>query len=107
MHCGCVLVAFDVLGNREYLYNGWTGRMIPKADLDELWHTIEHLMNNESEKERLRANGQNLIKALFDERGKFEQITEFLNLNGASGDAWGELEHTQGTKHRQSRTITN
>lgn len=86
MHCGCALVAFDVLGNREYLYNGWTGLLVTPGDVDGLWNAIEFLLENETAKERLRANGTKLVKALFNENGKFDLVGSFLGLNGMSKD---------------------
>ncbi|MEM3433754.1 MAG: class I SAM-dependent methyltransferase [Candidatus Methanomethyliaceae archaeon] len=82
MHCGCVVVAFDVLGNREYLYHRWTGLLVPPGDLEGLWNAIEFLLQNEVEKERLRANSLRLVQALFSESGKFELVSHFLRLDG-------------------------
>jgi SAM-dependent methyltransferase len=86
MHCGCVLVAFDVSGNREYLYNDWTGLLVTPGDADGLWNAIEFLLENEPEKERLRANGMNLVGALFTENGKFDLVSSVLGLNGMSNE---------------------
>lgn len=86
MHCGCVLIAFDVLGNREYLYNGWTGLLVDPGDVDGLWDAIEAILDNASEKERIRTNGVNLVNAVFSEKGKFDLISSFLDLNGMSKD---------------------
>jgi len=84
MHCGCVVVAFDVLGNREYLYNNWTGLLVTPGDADELWNAIEYCLQNESEKDRLRGNGTQLVRALFSENGKFDLASSVLGLNGMS-----------------------
>jgi len=84
MHCGCVLVAFDVLGNREYLYNGWTGLLVTPGDVDGMWNAIEYLLDRESEKEQLRGNGTKLVRALFSENEKYDLVSAFLDLNGMS-----------------------
>jgi len=81
MHCGCTLVAFDVLGNREYLYDGWTGLMVSSGDVNRLWHKIHKLLVNESEKERLRENGLNYVSALFSPFNKINLVKRFLNID--------------------------
>jgi len=91
MHCGCVVVAFDVLGNREYLYHNWSGLLVPPGDLEGLWDAIEFLLKNDAEKERLRANGTQLIRALFSEAGKFDLISHFLRLNGMTKEDLGAI----------------
>jgi glycosyltransferase involved in cell wall biosynthesis len=80
MHSGCVLVAFDVLGNREYLYDDWTGLLVQPRDLEGLWNAIEFLLKHEDQKENLRANGMALARALFGEEGKIKLISNLLHL---------------------------
>lgn len=101
MHCGCALVAFDVLGNREYLHNDWTGLLVSPGDRDGLWNAIECLLENESEKERLRAGGTNLAKALFSENGKLELVSFFLGLNGMSKEELAAIFPRPFWLHRQ------
>ena len=86
MHCGCALVAFDVLGNREYLYDGWTGLLVPPRDLEGLWNSIQSLLENEEEKEQIRANGLNLVKGLFRADNKIGLVESFLGLTGMTKD---------------------
>jgi len=81
LHCGCVLVAYDCLGNREYLYNNWTGLMVPSSDMQALWQGIKFLLENPQEKERIRANSKNIAENLFSERNKYELVNLFLDLN--------------------------
>jgi len=80
MHCGCVVVAYDVLGNHEYLYDGWTGRLVPRGDTPALIAAMRELLADEAERERLRRNGIELVQALFSQAGKIELAREFLQL---------------------------
>jgi len=80
MHCGCAVVAYDVLGNREYLYDGWTGRMAEPDDREALVTTVQDLLADGAERERLRRNGTALVQALFSERGKIELARRWLQL---------------------------
>jgi len=91
MHCGCVVVAFDVLGNREYLYNNWTGILVPCGSKDTLWEVIKYLLRNEDLKEKIRENSLNLIKNLFTTKDKFRLISEFLNLDGLTKAEFSEI----------------
>jgi hypothetical protein len=82
LHSGCVLVAFDVLGNREYLYDGWTGLLVQPGDFEGLWNAIEFLLKHEDQKEKLRENGMALVGALFGEEGKIKLVKKFLRFDG-------------------------
>jgi len=80
LHCGCVLVAYDCLGNREYLYDNWTGLMVPSGDVDGLWEAVKSLLEDAETKERLRAGGKNIARGLFSERNKYKPVSSFLGL---------------------------
>ncbi len=80
LHCGCALTAFDCLGNREYLYDNWTGLMVPSGDIEGLWRAVKSLLENTELKERLRANGKSIAKGLFSEANKYELVSSFLAL---------------------------
>jgi len=93
LHCGCVLVAFDCLGNREYLYDNWTGLMSPSGDTEGLWQAVKSLLENTHAKERLRAGGKNIAEGLFSERDKYKLVSSFLGLarrGGLADDARAE-----------------
>jgi len=59
LHCGCALTAFDCLGNREYLYDNWTGLMVPSGDIEGLWRAVKSLLENTKLKERCLARQTN------------------------------------------------
>jgi len=81
LHCGCALVAFDCLGNREYLYDNWTGLMAPPGEIESLWRSVKSLLENPELKERLRANSKSIASGLFSEANKFELVSSFLGLD--------------------------
>jgi len=81
LHCGCVLAAFDCLGNREYLYDNWTGLMVPSGDIEGLWRAVKSLLENPELKERLRAGGKSIAGGLFIETNKYELVSSFLGLD--------------------------
>ena len=80
IHSGCMLAAFDVLGNREYLYNGWTGILVERGAVDDLWQRILQVLQDAQEKERLRQNGRALVQALFTAPSKLPLAKQFLRL---------------------------
>ena len=93
LHCGCVLVAFDCLGNREYLYDNWTGLMVPLGDTEGLWQAVKSLLENTQAKEQLRVGGKNIAEGLFSERDKYKLVSSFLGLahrGGLADDARAE-----------------
>jgi len=80
LHCGCVLIAFDCLGNREYLYDNWTGLMVPSGDIEALWKAVKFLIENPEIKEQLRTNGKSIADGLFSEKNKYKLVSSFLGL---------------------------
>ena len=80
MHCGCVLVAYDVMGNQEYLYDGWTGRLVERGDQEGFVETITYLLGHPEEKEQLRRRGIDLVRALFSDQGKLDLMKRWLEL---------------------------
>lgn len=81
LHCGCILTAFDCLGNREYLYDNWTGLMVPSGDSEGLWRAVKSLLENPELKERLRVGGKSIAGGVFSERNKYELVRSFLGLD--------------------------
>jgi predicted O-methyltransferase YrrM len=84
LHSGAVLVAFDVLGNREYLIDNFSGILVDNGDTDSMWNKIRGLMDNRKKKEFLRKNGISVAKTVFSDEGKIVQIENFLGLKGMS-----------------------
>lgn len=84
LHSGPVLIAFDVLGNREYLANNFSGILVDRGDVDLMWNRIKSLLDNRRKKEFLRKNGILIAKNIFSDMGKIVQIESFLGLKGTS-----------------------
>jgi len=76
MHSGCLLIAFDCLGNREYLYHGFTGFIA--NDIDEMIHYVNNL--DTAQYEYVRKNSLNFIKHVFVENYKIDLIKRFFNV---------------------------
>ncbi len=80
LHCGCVVVAFDVLGNREYLLDGFTGILVAPGDRTALVAAISRLLKDEAEKSRLRRHAATLAEEMFRPTRKIGLIRDFLYL---------------------------
>ena len=80
MCCGCAVVAFDILGNREYICDGWNGILIERGDTDGMIEAIHRLLNDSDERERLAGNGVMYARGLFTEAGKVELLRRWLEL---------------------------
>ncbi len=80
MHCGCVVVAFDVLGNQEYIDSGWNGQLVRSRDAQDIAKAVRDILRSPEHKETLRAHSLATIQANFSEVGKLELVREFLGL---------------------------
>jgi len=80
MASGCAVVAFDVCGNREYLWDGYTGRMVEYGNYDALVATIDELTADLGARDLLRRNGVAVMRQAFSSRGKIELLERWLNL---------------------------
>lgn len=82
MHAGCVVVAFDVHGNHEYLIDEYTGRMVPNGAVFELGRVLDKLLRGmDGYKEKLRANARKFVQANFAPTlGRYDEIARFLDL---------------------------
>ena len=80
MASGCVVVAFNVLGNREYLLDGYSGILVERGDVDGMIAAIRNLQADRVERERIRRTGLDVARVLFSDRGKIELMTRWLGL---------------------------
>jgi predicted O-methyltransferase YrrM len=85
MHVGCVLIAYDVNGNREYLIDGYTGYLVPRKRTDIMAEYLIKLMKNQELKEKIRTKSLELISQNFTSRNKWPFLNNFLEL-GDSGE---------------------
>jgi hypothetical protein len=80
MHCGCVVIAYDVLGNREYLYHGHTGYLIPRGQPDQMADQLVEVLTHPEQKERVRAAGHDFVLHACNLWRTWPQMKEWLQL---------------------------
>jgi hypothetical protein len=77
---GCVLVAFDVLGNREIVEDGFNGLLAPMRRPDLMAARLIGLYKKSGELERLRANADLLRKTSQTMEARWPAVKDFLEL---------------------------
>ena len=79
MTCGCVVVAYDVGGNREFIIDGYNGFI---GEHSEKWMTekVELLMKNPFRKKQLRDRSLEYASSAFTEERTWKELKRFLEL---------------------------
>ncbi len=77
---GCVLLAFDVLGNREIVENGFNGILVPPRRPELMAAALIHLYQTSGELDRLRANAALLRRTSQTMEARWPAVREFLDL---------------------------
>jgi predicted O-methyltransferase YrrM len=98
MHAGCVVIAYDVHGNREYLIPGYSGFLAPRGRSDILADYVIELMRNPELKEQIRATSLDLAARAFTSRGRWPLLREFLGLEDLAVEADSSKECTMLTR---------
>lgn len=80
MHAGCVVVAYNVHGNREYIIDGYSGFLAPPKRANILADHVISLMRDPELKERMRVTSLDLAACAFTSRGRWRLVREFLEL---------------------------
>jgi FkbM family methyltransferase len=80
LRSGCVVVAYDVLGNREYLLPNFSGLLVPRGNADEMAGQVVRLLRDSGLKEQLRQQGLALAKATFSPGTCWPSVRDFLGL---------------------------
>jgi glycosyltransferase involved in cell wall biosynthesis len=80
MACGCVLLAFDVIGNREMIVDGFNAVLLPRYRVDLMAEALIRLSNDANERERLRGNALNLTQSCHKLEDRWPIVREFLQL---------------------------
>jgi predicted O-methyltransferase YrrM len=83
MHSGCVVAAYDVRGNREYLVEGFTGRLVPPGDISALSDAVVDTLARPEVKERLRRESRALVSSAFVEKSRLGALPAFLGITTA------------------------
>jgi predicted O-methyltransferase YrrM len=80
LRSGCVLVAYDVLGNHEYVLPNFSGLLVPRGNVGEMARQVVRVLRDTSLKERLRQQGLALVKAVFSPETCWPALRDFLGL---------------------------
>lgn len=80
MSAGAVILAYDIIGNREMIHHSFNGLIVPRHRTDILSDTLINLYQEPSEIIRLRENGQNIIQSCHTFEARWPAIKEFLEL---------------------------
>lgn len=81
MHAGCIVLAYDVLGNHELIHNNINGYLIPNNRSDILATKLIELENNPTLRNEIQNNSLNYATTYLSPNGRIKQIEEFLDLN--------------------------
>jgi hypothetical protein len=79
MHVGAVVVAFDVIGNREYIDSGYNGFLVQKNDMDAMATWLEALKDEEF-KEQKRQASISFSQQYFSSPHRIDYLKKFLDL---------------------------
>jgi methyltransferase family protein/glycosyl transferase family 1 len=80
MHAGCVVIAYDVFGNREYLLDGYSGFLAPRGESGALAGHLIRVMRDQDLKERIRRNSTILASQAFTSTTRWPAVRNFLEL---------------------------
>lgn len=77
---GAVVLAYDIIGNRETIQHSFNGIIVPRYRPDIMAKTLIDIYQKPSEIDRLRGNGLNLIRSCHTSEARWLAIKEFLDL---------------------------
>lgn len=80
MHSGCVVVAYDVRGNREYLVDHHSGRLVPPGNVERLAEVVADVQADVDGKEELREASISLASTAFVGDLRWPEVAGFLDL---------------------------
>jgi hypothetical protein len=80
MSVGCVMVAFDVIGNREIVNSGFNGILVPPGRADAMAAALIDLYKTPGLLEQMRTNSLAMIRAIHTLEHRWPAVKAFLNL---------------------------
>lgn len=80
MHAGCVVVAYDVHGNREYLHDGYNGVLVPNGDWAAMASAVAYLLRNPDHKEAMCERSLTFAREAWSEAGRWPLLHRWLEL---------------------------
>jgi hypothetical protein len=80
MHAGCVVVAYDVHGNREYLLDGTNGFIVPRGDTGALARRVVELLKDDESRESMRRRSLDMVARSFTSAARWPILRDLLGL---------------------------
>ncbi len=80
MHAGAVVIAFDDMGNHEYVIDGATGYLVPRGRWDQMALRLIQVMRDRDLLERLRATSMAVAERGFALSDRMDAVREWLEL---------------------------
>jgi hypothetical protein len=77
---GCVVVAFDIIGNRETLLDNFNGIIVPRCRPNLMAEALINLFKKKGEIERMRENALSLFRACHTLEARWPAVKEFLEI---------------------------
>jgi glycosyltransferase involved in cell wall biosynthesis len=77
---GCVVIAFDIIGNHETLQHNFNGIIVPRYRPDLMAESLIEIYSFPKELSRLRDNALNLINSCHTLNAHWPDVKEFLDL---------------------------
>lgn len=89
MWAGCVVIAYDILGNREFIHDGFNGILVPRARPQLMARALLNLYQMPGEIERMREDTLKMLRFCYTSEARWPAVAEFLEL----GEAQSVLDH--------------
>ncbi|MFM6527213.1 MAG: glycosyltransferase [Dolichospermum sp.] len=77
---GCVVIAFDIIGNRETIQDNFNGVLVSRYRPDLMAEAIVRVYNSTGEIKRLQENAKALIESCHTFDARWPTVKEFLHL---------------------------
>lgn len=79
---GAVVLAYDIIGNREILIDSFNGIIVPRYNHEIMIEKLIELIKNPEKIDLLRKNGLNFIESCHTLDSNWPAVCEFLDING-------------------------
>jgi glycosyltransferase involved in cell wall biosynthesis len=80
MNAGCVVIGYELIGNREIIIDNYNGFIVHNQSQSEVCEKLIHLFRNPEEIERIRSNSYTVLDEIHKLEDRWPVIKEFLDL---------------------------
>jgi hypothetical protein len=77
---GCIVIAFDIIGNRETIIDNFNSFLVPRYDPEMMAEVLVRLYTLPDEIERIRKNSSMLIESCHTFEHRWPAVKQFLHL---------------------------